>query len=70
MKTVVFGERLKSLRVEMSLSQSQLAEALCTTQRKISYWELGKTEPDIASLWNIADFFDISVDVLIGRKEF
>lgn len=70
MKNIVFGERLKTFRIEANLSQAQLANALQTTQRKISYWEAGKIEPDLASLWSIADFFDVSVDVLIGRKEF
>jgi transcriptional regulator with XRE-family HTH domain len=53
----------------MDLTQWQLADVLETTQRKISYWELGKTEPDLLALWKIADFFDVSVDYLLGRKD-
>lgn len=64
-----FAERIKALRQEVNLTQGQLADVLGTTQRKISYWESGKIEPDLVSLWAIADFFDVSVDYLLGRKE-
>lgn len=64
-----FAERVKNLRQESNLTQGQLADVLGTTQRKISYWEAGKIEPDLASLWQLADYFDVSVDYLLGRKD-
>ena len=64
-----FAERLRILRREMDLTQIRLADILETTQRKISYWENGLVEPDLYSLWKIADFFDVSVDYLLGRKD-
>lgn len=67
---VQFSERLKALRKEKGLHQSQLAEALNATQRKISYWETGKTEPDLASVCKICDLFDVSADFLLGRKDY
>ena len=70
MKKLQFAERLKILRMEWGLTQEKLSDALDTTQRKISYWEAGKTEPDLTSLWKIADFFDVPIDVLIGRRDF
>lgn len=51
------------------LVQSDLAERLRTTQRKVSYWESGKVEPDLENLWRIADLFDITTDELIGRRD-
>lgn len=69
MQKIEFAERLRLLRREWDMTQNALADALETTQRKISYWESGKTEPDLLSLWKIADFFDVSVDFLLGRKE-
>ena len=69
MVTLEFADRLRMLRREMDLTQEKLADVMETTQRKISYWELGKTEPDLQSLWKLADFFEVSVDYLIGRKE-
>lgn len=52
------------------MQQKDLAAALHTTQRKISYWENGKIEPDLAALWKLSDFFDVSVDYLIGKKDY
>lgn len=66
---IEFAERLNALRSEWELTQEKLADALGTTQRKISYWESGKIEPDLCSLWKLADFFDVSVDYLLGRKD-
>ena len=70
MRKLDFAERIRNLRSEMDLTQWQLADVLETTQRKISYWELGKTEPDLLTLWKIADFFDVPTDFLLGRKEY
>ena len=64
---IKFAEKIKTLRKEWDMTQNQLADALETTQRKISYWELGKVEPDLVSLWKIADFFDVSIDYLVGH---
>ena len=69
MKKIEFAERLKNLRQEICATQEQLANALHTTQRRISYLEQGKVEPDLNFLWQVADFFDVSIDSLIGRKE-
>ena len=69
MRKVDFAERVRNLRTETGLTQWQLADVLETTQRKVSYWELGKTEPDLLTLWKIADFFDVSIDYLLGRKD-
>ena len=49
------------------LKQIDLANILSTTQRKVSYWESGKIEPDLESLWLIADYFNITIDELVGR---
>ena len=62
-----FAQNLCELRRQSGLSQQQLATALNTTQRKVSYWENDMVEPDLETLWLIADYFDVSVDYLIGR---
>ena len=67
---VLLGERLRMLRLERGLNQTQLADGLQTTQRKISYWEMGKTEPDIVSILKICEYFDVSADFLLGRKDY
>lgn len=64
---IQFSSNLRLLRESANLTQQQLADKLQTTQRKISYWESGKIQPDLESLWAIADLFDITTDELIGR---
>lgn len=66
----IFSERLQQLRIEANLTQSQLAEALNTTQRRVSYLEKEKVEPDLHTLFAIARFFDVSADYLIGLKDY
>ena len=63
-----FSINIKNLRLQKGLKQLELAQKLCTTQRKVSYWESGKIEPDIDMLWEIANLFEISVDELIGKE--
>ena len=63
-----FASNLKELRTLAGLKQIELAKIFKTTQRKVSYWESGKIEPDLDSLWLIADFFNITIDELIGRE--
>ena len=62
-------QNIKALRHDNNLTQGQLAEKLGTTQRKVSYWENGTVEPDIRSLWQLANTFEVSIDELIGRTE-
>lgn len=66
----IFKERLQQLRIEANLTQLQLAKILNTTQRRISYFETGKVEPDLDTLIAIAKFFGTSVDYLVGLIEY
>lgn len=67
---VVFSERLKQLRLDANLKQADLANILNTTQRRISYFEMGKIEPDLATLCSIANYFEVSTDYLLGIKDY
>ena len=65
-----FAKQLYSLRVENNFTRSQLADKLNVSVRLISYWENGKRECDFDMLIKIADLFSVSVDCLLGRKEY
>ncbi len=65
---IIFAERLKKLMLESSLTQVQLAKKIGGKQNTISAWLLGKNEPNITYLWKLADFFDVDIDYLVGRK--
>lgn len=65
-----FSEQLYALRIENDLTRAQLAQCLNVSVRLISYWENGQRECDFDMLIKIADFFSVSIDYLLGRKEY
>ena len=64
-----FGEKIRDLREDADLNQTQLGEMLNMTQRKISYLECGKYEPSIEDIAVICNFFKVSADYLIGIQK-
>ena len=65
-----FCKKLKELRQEMGLTQKQLAEKLQTSNSAVCDWERGRTQPDLETLLALAKFFKVSVDYLLGRKDY
>jgi len=65
----MIGRRIKHLRKEMNLLQKDLAEKLNLTQQTISLYESEKRQPDYETLQKIANFFNVSVDYLLGRTD-
>lgn len=64
---MTFHDRLKELRKEKGLSQSEISQFLNVRQNTYSYWEQGKCEPDIDTLKRLSDYFRVSLDYLTGR---
>lgn len=64
---IIVAERIRELMKEEGLNQVRLADKIGVKQNTISAWLLGKKEPCITSLWLLADYFNVSVDYLIGR---
>ena len=62
-------ENLKKLREEAGISQKQLAEFIGVSQQSINKYENHNIEPDIDTMIRIADFFNTSVDYLIGHTD-
>jgi len=65
-----FAERFKELRLAKGLTQIQAAEQLHVHNGTLGNWEIGKILPSITMAWKIADFFDVSIDYLLGRSEY
>ena len=63
---LTFGEKLKLLREENELSQTELGKAVNMTQRKVSYMENDKYEPSIEDLKALCRYFNVSADYLLG----
>lgn len=55
---------------EQGLNQVRLAAKIGVKQNTVSAWVLGKKEPCIASLWALADFFNTTIDYLVGRQDY
>ena len=64
-----FSDRLKELRHEKGLNQIELAKQLGVSNGIISLWENNLREPGMYSLVQIAAFFDVSVDYLVGLRD-
>ena len=62
------GKRIKKLRIKNKITQKQLADGLNVSKSTISYYEKGMRNISIDILVEIADFFDVDINVLIGRE--
>lgn len=64
-----FKEHLKKVRKEKKCTQKQVATAIGVAERNYQEWEYGKTKPGFDSLLALADYFDVSLDYLVGRSD-
>lgn len=61
--------RLKELRTDKNLSQAKLAELFNISQQAVSHYEKGSRDIDSALLKNLANFFNVSTDYLLGISD-
>ena len=66
----VFAEKLAELRKERGVSQAKLAQSLGLDPSTVAKYETGDRQPDLFTLVRLADYFDVSTDYLLGRKEY
>ena len=64
----VFSQRLRQLREQRGISQRTLGELLGLSKNMISKYERGERVPSVTVLISIAEFFDKSVDYIMGRS--
>ncbi len=65
-----FGKTLRYLRNEKGITEEELGQILGYSNQTISFWEIGRREPDLDTIVKIAKFFDVTSDFLLGLKEF
>lgn len=65
----MFAERLKLLRKQKGLTQIEFAKRFNIATGTIAMWETGKRTPDFSMLTEIADFFGVTIDYLLGNAE-
>ena len=66
---ITFAMRLKKLREQKRLNQTELANLIKVSNGSISKWERGDRQPDYETLENIADTFNVTIDYLLGRSD-
>jgi len=64
-----FQERLISLKKEKQVLQKDIADNLSISLRSYQDYEKGNAEPKMKYLIEIADYFDVSIDYLVGRSD-
>ncbi|MPL91667.1 hypothetical protein SDC9_37743 [bioreactor metagenome] len=65
----MLSNTLRKLRKEKKISQNELGKILNLSQRTISSYENSERFPDEITLNNIADYFNVSMDYLLGRSK-
>ena len=64
-----YKNRIRDLREDRDLRQTDVSKATGIDQKTLSNYETGKTSPDSYALIRLADFFGVSIDYLVGRTE-
>ena len=63
------SDSIKKLRKEKKMTQDELAAKLNVTRQAVSNWEMGKTQPDVETLTQLAEIFGVSVERIIYGRE-
>lgn len=68
MKNIKIAENIRFFRKQAGLTQEELVARFGSRKTLISNYEIGRNTPDIETLWELADIFDITIDELVGRE--
>ena len=66
---IIFGKRLKELREKNKETQNEIAEELKVDKSMICLWEKGKNYPKVEKLIEIAEYYKVSTDYLLGLED-
>ncbi len=67
---IYLGERLKELRTEKGMTQKELAEALGINSVTYLHYEKSQREPPLSLLVEMAEYFDVTTDYLLGKTDY
>ena len=65
----IFKDHLRQVRKSGHRTQKEIAIAVGVTERNYQDWEYGNTKPGFDALIALADYFDVSLDYLVGRSD-
>lgn len=63
------NERLKTLRLQKGATQKEIAESIGVSSVSLQRFEYGTVRPSLDNLIALADYFDVSIDYLVGRSD-
>lgn len=63
----MIGQRIRDLRKQKRMSQTELAKSAGFSQTTVTAWETGKAEPSSSAVAKLADIFNVTTDYLLGR---
>lgn len=63
----MIGQRIRDLRKQKRMSQTELAKSAGVSQTTVTAWETGKAEPSSSAVAKLADIFNVTTDYLLGR---
>lgn len=61
--------RLRELRKEQGVTRQKIADEMLITQRTLARYETGEHEPRLSMVFDLADYFNVSIDYLVGRSD-
>lgn len=65
----MLGQKIRDLRKQKRLSQTELGKYIGVSQTTVTAWENGRAEPSSGYLSKLADYFNVTTDYLLGRPE-
>ena len=65
----ILGERLRKLRKDRKVLQQTMADELGVSLRSYQFYESGGYDPSLPNLIALADYFQVSIDYLVGRSD-
>lgn len=63
----MIGQRIRDLRKQKRMSQTELAKSAGVSQTTVTAWETGKAEPSSSAVARLSDIFNVTTDYLLGR---
>ncbi|MDI6553128.1 helix-turn-helix domain-containing protein [Leuconostoc falkenbergense] len=62
-------DRLRELRKEQGVARQDLADEMLISKRTLTRYESGERQPTLSMVFDLADYFNVSIDYLVGRSD-
>ena len=66
---MILNERLKNLRLQSGVTQKAVADSIGIAELSFQRFEYGTSRPRLENIIKLADFFNVSLDYLVGRTD-